>query len=131
MDVGLTPIMLSKISKTKTWTSVLRISMLASTRRSCLDFILDPRAPPPNVYVIPDLMGSTMAPHTAHVNWRPFTPERKFQFKIIYNFEMYCICEESLSSDKEFPYFATSSVWLSQEFHIVASRSKGRLNVVQ
>ena len=84
MDVGLTPIMLSKISKTKTWTSVLRISMLASTRRSCLYFILDPRAPPPNVYVIPDLMGSTMAPHTAHVNWRPFTPERKFQFNIIY-----------------------------------------------
>ena len=47
-------------------------------------FILDPRAPPPNVYVIPDLMGSTMAPHKALVNWRPFTPERKFQFKIIY-----------------------------------------------
>ena len=42
------------------------------------NYVLDPAAPPPNLYMIPDLMGSSMAPHTAHVNWRPFTPKSKY-----------------------------------------------------
>ncbi len=69
--------------------------MLCHIAESSLPFSpTDPAAPPPNIYVIPDLMGSTLAPHTAQINWRPITPESKWTFSqlIINPIKYYSSC---------------------------------------